>query len=70
MRSSCKIHQVLSGCPCLCAMDDYLGTRWSYCKGTCIVPSHDAIVVLFLWLLGCDQVMDVVTMDDYHGRTF
>ena len=48
MRSSCRIHPVLSGrpClghPCLCAMDDYPRIRWSYCKGTCIVPTCNAI---------------------------
>ena len=71
MRSSCSIHQVLFGHPYLCAMDDFPGIRWSYYRGTCIVPTLDAIVgLLLLRSSGCDQVMDVVslwmtTMDEY-----
>ena len=38
-------------------MDDYPRSRWSYCKGTCIVHAMPLLVLSF-GLLGYGQVMD------------
>ena len=52
-------------------MDNLLGIKWSYYRGTCIVHMLDAIVgLLLLRSFGSDQVMDVVslwttTMDEH-----